>query len=107
MKFTLICEETDAYYSVVSKKTSEFEHDVLDDIVSEFEYFLKGAGFHFNNILIHSDEYEDVDTEFEDSDEDYKHKPLFYGTPTEEDLSKKEKIVVSSIEPVHFDSIIY
>jgi len=43
-KFTFICDhgERDA------KITYEFEHDFLDDIVGEFESFLKGSGFAFN-----------------------------------------------------------
>jgi hypothetical protein len=52
-KFTFICEDEAMPWSpgITSKKTVEFNGDSLSDIVSEFEMFLKGCGFHFEGKL--------------------------------------------------------
>ena len=52
-KFTFICEDEAMPWSpgITSKKTVEFNGDSLDSIVSEFEMFLKGCGFHFEGNL--------------------------------------------------------
>jgi hypothetical protein len=51
-KFKFICEEAD-YYSSKSIRTTEFSAVLLEDILKEFEYFLRGAGFHFEgNVVI-------------------------------------------------------
>ena len=52
-KFTFICEDEAMPWSpgITSKKTVEFNGDSLNDIVSEFEMFLKGCGFHFEGKL--------------------------------------------------------
>jgi len=50
-KFTFTREETS--YVGNSKSTVEFSAVCLDDILKEFEYFLKGAGFVFEgNVVI-------------------------------------------------------
>jgi hypothetical protein len=49
-KFTFINEETT--YCTNSKQTLEFSAVSLDDILEEFKYFLKGAGFHFEGDII-------------------------------------------------------
>lgn len=51
MKFTFIREESS--YVGNSKSTVEFSAVCLDDILKEFELFLKGAGFVFDgNVVI-------------------------------------------------------
>ena len=52
-KFTFICQDEPMPWSggITSKKTVEFNGDSLSDIVSEFEMFLKGCGFHFEGQL--------------------------------------------------------
>ena len=52
-KFTFICEDEAMPWStgITSKKTVEFNGDSLSDIVSEFEMFLRGCGFHFEGHL--------------------------------------------------------
>jgi hypothetical protein len=51
-KFKFICEEAE-YYSPKSTRTTEFSAVLLDDVLTEFEMFLKGCGFHFEgNVLI-------------------------------------------------------
>jgi hypothetical protein len=50
-KFTFIREESS--YVGNSKSTVEFSAVCLDDILTEFEYFLKGSGFVFDgNVVI-------------------------------------------------------
>jgi hypothetical protein len=54
-KFTFICEEEPMPFvaSVVTKRTVEVRADSLDDILIEFENFLRGCGFHFEgNVII-------------------------------------------------------
>lgn len=52
-RFTFICEDEPMPFSdgIVSKKTVEFNGESLDDIINEFEMFLKGCGFNFNGQL--------------------------------------------------------
>ena len=47
-KFTFICEES---YGVPAKRTVEFEADSLDQVLNEFEMFLRGSGFYFHGTL--------------------------------------------------------
>jgi hypothetical protein len=53
MKFTFMCEDDPMPFSqsIVSKRTVEFDAVSLNDIVAEFELFLKGAGFSINGSL--------------------------------------------------------
>ena len=52
-KFTFICEDDPMPFStgVVTKRIIEFEAVQLNDVVSEFELFLRGAGFNPPGIL--------------------------------------------------------
>ena len=54
-KFTFTCEEKPRQYALTfqpnAKRTVEFESVSLGDIISEFELFLKGAGFVFDGTL--------------------------------------------------------
>jgi hypothetical protein len=52
-KFTFICQEEAMPFSdvVSSKRTVEFNADSLNQIVSEFEHFLRGCGFFFEGQL--------------------------------------------------------
>ena len=46
-KFTFICEDEPMPFSegVITKRTVQFDAVVLGDVISEFELFLRGAGF--------------------------------------------------------------
>lgn len=46
-KFTFICEDDPMPFSeaIVTKRTVEFDAVHINDVVSEFELFLRGAGF--------------------------------------------------------------
>jgi hypothetical protein len=51
-KFKFICEEAE-FYSPKSTRTTEFSAVSIDDVLKEFELFLKGCGFHFEgNVVI-------------------------------------------------------
>ena len=52
-KFTFICEEQQFPFgdNIPTKRTVEFNAVSLIDILQEFEYFLKGAGFYINGTL--------------------------------------------------------
>jgi hypothetical protein len=65
-KFTFVCQEESMpfVHSTQSKRTVEFNAETLDDILNEFEMFLRGAGFHFNGQL----DIVNVDEWNEDSD---------------------------------------
>lgn len=58
-KFTFISEDLDLNgYKTGSKTTKEFTCESLDDIIAEFEMFVRGTGYHFEgnfNILNESD----------------------------------------------------
>jgi hypothetical protein len=62
-KFTFICEDDPMPFSesVVTKRTVEFDAVLLNDVVSEFELFLRGAGFNPPGILdFVQDDYTDI-----------------------------------------------
>ena len=67
-KFTFICEEEPMPFAdvVTTKRTFEFNAVSLNDIIQEFEYFLKGAGFYINGTLevVPEEDYSDphIDT---------------------------------------------
>ena len=52
-KFTFICEDEPMPFSegVITKRTVEFDAVVLNDIINEFELFLRGAGFNPSGVL--------------------------------------------------------
>lgn len=52
-KFTFICEDEPMPFStsIVTKRTIEFEAVSIDEILTEFELFLRGAGFHPRGVL--------------------------------------------------------
>ncbi len=60
-KFTFVCQEESMpfVHSIQSKRTVEFNAETLDDILNEFEMFLRGAGFHFEGHLdiVNEDDY--------------------------------------------------
>jgi hypothetical protein len=60
-KFTFVCQEESMpfVHSIQSKRTVEFNAETLDDILNEFEMFLRGAGFHFEGRLdiVNEDEW--------------------------------------------------
>lgn len=60
-KFTFICQDDPMPFceGVVTKRTVEFDATQINDVVSEFELFLRGAGFNPHGTLdfIPDDEY--------------------------------------------------
>jgi hypothetical protein len=68
-KFTFVCQEESMpfVHSIQSKRTVEFNAETLDDILNEFEMFLRGAGFHFEGRLdiVNEDDYIQPEEEFE------------------------------------------
>ncbi len=52
-KFIFVCQEESMPFvnSIESKRTVEFNADGLHDIITEFENFLRGCGFHFEGQL--------------------------------------------------------
>jgi len=72
-KFTFICQEESMPFahSVQTKRTVEFEAETLNDIVNEFEMFLRGAGFHFDGNLdiVDESQWESISDEEDDREE--------------------------------------
>jgi hypothetical protein len=68
-KFTFVCQEESMpfVHSIQSKRTVEFNAETLDDILNEFEMFLRGAGFHFDGRLdiVNEDDYIQPEEELE------------------------------------------
>lgn len=62
-KYTFICEED---YGTPAKRTVEFEADSLNDILNEFEMFLRGSGFYFRGTLdvVNDSDYEDIEPDW-------------------------------------------
>lgn len=68
-KFTFICEDDPMPFSegVVTKRTIEFDAVHINDVVSEFELFLRGAGFNPRGTLeFIDDQYSDFNADFGD-----------------------------------------
>lgn len=80
MKFTLKCEHynfpiyKDDTPKVRSTNTHEFQSETLNEILQEMEFFLRGAGFHFNGQL---DFVDDSPVDDNPVDEENK-KEIFY-----------------------------
>jgi hypothetical protein len=70
-KFTFICEEEPMPFAanVLTKRVFEFNAVSLNDVIQEFEYFLRGAGFCINGTLdiVPEEDYESIE---EDEDND-------------------------------------
>ena len=67
-KYTFICEEE---YGTPAKRTIEFNADSLDDILNEFEMFLRGSGFYFKgtlDVVPHEYEFDENETNFDFSE---------------------------------------
>jgi hypothetical protein len=67
-KFTFTCVDDAIPWAgqVTTKRTFEFEAVHIDSVIDEFQYFLKGCGFHLGgNLEIVPDE---IATEDEDND---------------------------------------
>jgi hypothetical protein len=59
MKFTFICESP-LFEGTKTKVIHEFEGEMLPEVLNAFEYFLKGASFHFDGgVDIMNDEQND------------------------------------------------
>ena len=72
-KFTFVCQEESMpfVHSIQSKRTVEFNAETLDDILNEFEMFLRGAGFHFEGHLdfVNEDDFIQFENEEDDLEE--------------------------------------
>jgi hypothetical protein len=93
-KFTFVCQEESMpfVHSTQSKRTVEFNAETLDDILNEFEMFLRGAGFHFNGQL----DIVNVDEWNEDSDgiEEFKTPQFQFD---EEEIKKRWDATIQSM----------
>jgi hypothetical protein len=72
-KFTFICEDDPMPFSerIVTKRTVEFDAVALNDVVSEFELFLRGAGFNpYGTLDFVSDEEQEWHAEEWDTPQD-------------------------------------
>lgn len=63
-KFTLIAEDTDISGKLTGSKSSrEFHAEQLEDVIVDFEIFLRGAGYYFRgNLDITYDKLEEIDS---------------------------------------------
>lgn len=63
-KFTFICEDDPMPFmaGVTTKRTIEFDASHLDQIITEFDLFLRGAGFNPSGVLdyVQDEELESV-----------------------------------------------
>ena len=106
-KYTFICEqESDLYADIVeSKRTFEFHADGLDQILSEFESFLRGSGFYFNgNIdIVEEESYEEHRQE---SDFDFSNIPQnnwLFGDLKPQSSASEDSIYVSNQDEITLD----
>jgi hypothetical protein len=85
-KFTFICEDDPMPFSesIVTKRTVEFDAVHINDVVSEFELFLRGAGFNPTGTLdfIPDEEYYGTGPEWQTEE---------FETP-QEDLAEWDKV---------------
>lgn len=106
MKFTFMVQDESDWNK--TKRTVEFEAVQLDDIVSEFELFLKGSGFHFDNILIHENDDDGVeDDNFWGEDDNFfakvpEDKSLDDLREPLSDLTEKEKLEAAKNSPRYY-----
>jgi hypothetical protein len=72
-KFTFVYQNLDIYSNeLTSKITTETNAKTLNEVLEEFECFLKGAGYHFNgkiDIVKEEDDYDFDDDDDDNSDE--------------------------------------
>jgi hypothetical protein len=104
MKFKFTSQEKLWGDELGSLRTVEFEQECLDDIISEFELFLKGSGFVFDRISIESNEsneYEDSSDLFEDED----CSKVYQQIDPLDDLSNKEKQESSRHTPKYYGTV--
>lgn len=86
MKYTFKCEDEGLGYFT---NTVEFEANHIDDVIANFELFLKGSGFHFGGVL---DFQEEGVPEIDEPDADLKVWSSMIDTLTQEPLeSTKHK----------------
>lgn len=104
-KYTFICEEESTPYSVVieSKKTIEFRADGLNDVLQQFEDFLRAAGFHFEGVL----DIVNPEEENETSNWDFSNIPqnnFLFGTPTQ-NLDDEPEVFISEDIVLNLDNM--
>lgn len=55
-KFTLICEHEKNDFQASRESTLTFEAELLDDVLSHFTEFLRGASYYFDGDVVIVDE---------------------------------------------------
>lgn len=69
-KFTFVYQNFDIYSNeLTSKITTETNAETLNEVLEEFECFLKGAGYYFDGKIDIVKEDDDYDFDDEDDDE--------------------------------------
>ena len=107
-KFTFVCQEESMpfVHSIQSKRTVEFNAETLDDILNEFEMFLRGAGFHFEGRLdfVNEEEFLQPSEEQQISAWDWTVNELNKGPITLKDVVKEDDtLVFSNISDINLD----
>ena len=93
-KYTFICEEE---YGTPAKRTIEFNADSLDDILNEFEMFLRGSGFYFKgtlDVVPHEYEFGENETNFDFSEIPQNNWP--FGTSKVNKTDDEDSVYVSN-----------
>lgn len=70
-KFTFVCQEEPMPFAstIDTKRTVEFNADSLDQILNEFEHFLRGCGFFFQGQLDFIDDEKYEHDDYDESEE--------------------------------------
>jgi hypothetical protein len=87
-------------HSIQSKRTVEFNAETLNDIMNEFEMFLRGAGFHFNGQLdiVEEEEFKEEETETSETGSwNWTVGQLMKGPVTLQDVTKEDTFVSPDI----------
>jgi hypothetical protein len=99
MKFTFVSENSkDLFTENSTKRTVEFECEFLDDIIQEFELFLKGSGYQFDRIVVEDD--------ISDFDDDYGMQEEVTNNEFEVEIKKGvvQKVITTKYEPKFYES---
>ena len=102
-KYTFISEQESSSFSdvVEAKRTVEFHADSLDQILPEFEQFLRGCGFYFEGYIDVVDENEIEDSNFDFSDIPQNNWP--FGDVKPQSAASDDSIYLSDDIQINFD----
>ena len=91
MKYYFIYKETDLIGKETGKViTHQFEGDSLETLLSNFQDFLKGAGFYFDgnvDIVKDDDDWNTAPINIDISEEDVEHSKYYYDTDRNKQMS--------------------